>query len=183
VIDHVPVGTFVPAGKQVLRLRRNHQDDAAPRRSSSQLIMYRSAALLLVLLGGCYGYYPSTSPTPAGHDVEITLTDSGAVALARQVGPSAEAIRGRLSTDSGSNLVLAVTGVRQRDGNDVDWKGERVAIPRPLAAKVTERRFSRARTVLFTAGIAISAIAIRQAFSGDGFSFFGSGQVGKGGAK
>ena len=145
--------------------------------------MNRSAALLLVLLSGCYGYYPSASPTPAGHDVEVTLTDSGAVALARQVGPSAEAIRGRLSTDSAADLVLAATGVRQRDGNDVDWKGERVAIPRLLAAKVTERRFSRARTALFSAGIAISVIALRQAFSGDGFSFFGSGQVDKGGAK
>jgi len=115
--------------------------------------------------------------------VQITLTDSGAVALARQVGPSAEAIRGRLASDSANALVLSVTGVRQRDGNDVDWKGERVAIPRPLVTSVQERRFSRARTLVFGAAVAISAIALRQAFTGDGFSFFGSGTVNKGGAK
>jgi hypothetical protein len=145
--------------------------------------MYRSAVPLLVLLSGCYGYYPSISPTPAGQDVQITLTDSGAVVLARQVGPSAEAIRGRVSSDSANALVLAVTGVRQRDGNDVDWKGERVAIPRLLVTTVEERRFSRARTVVFGAAVAISAFALRQAFSGEGFSFFGSGTVSKGGAK
>jgi len=141
------------------------------------------AAPILVLLSACYGYYPSVSPAPAGHDVEITLTDSGAVALARQVGPSAEAIRGRIASDSANALVLAVTGVRQRDGNDVDWKGERVAIPRLLVTSVQERRFSRARTAVFGAAVAISAIALRQAFTGNGFSFLGSGTVNKGGAK
>ena len=147
------------------------------------LSMYRRAVPLIALLCGCYGYYPTTTPTPVGHDVELTLSDSGAVALARQVGPSAEAIRGRFANDSANAVVLAVTGVRQRDGNDVDWKGERVAIPRPLVTKLSERRFSRARTALLGTVVAVSAIALRQAFSGDGFSFFGSGQVGKGGAK
>jgi hypothetical protein len=136
-----------------------------------------------MLLGGCYGYYPPATPAPVGRDVELTLSDSGAVVLTRQIGPSAEAIRGRFATDSGNQIILSVTGVRQRDGNDVDWKGERVSIPRPLVIKVEERRFSRARTALFTGTIAIAAIALRQAFSGDGFSFLGNGQVGKGGAK
>jgi len=145
--------------------------------------MNRRIVPLIVLLGGCYGYYPPASPAPVGRDVEVTLSDSGTMALSRQVGPSAEAVRGRFATDSANALVLAVTGVHQRDGNDVDWKGERVVIPRPLVVKVEERRFSRARTALFTGAIAIAAVALRQAFSGDGFSFFGSGQVGKGGAK
>lgn len=145
--------------------------------------MRRRVIPALALLGGCYGYYPSATPAPVGRDVEVTLTDSGAVALSRQIGPSAEAVRGRFATDSGNAVVLAVSGVRQRDGNDVDWKGERVAIPRLLVVKIEERKFSRARTALFGGAVAIAAIALRQAFSGDGFSFFGSGQVGKGGAK
>jgi hypothetical protein len=145
--------------------------------------MYRRVVPLVVLVGGCYGYYPSTIASPVGRSVQVTLTDSGAVVLARQVGASAEAIQGRFTADSGNALVLAVTGVHQRDGNDVDWKGERVAIPRPLVVKVQERRFSRARTALFAGAIGVSAIALRQAFGGSGFSFFGNGQGGKGGTK
>src|SRR4051812_10171124 len=133
--------------------------------------IFRRALPVLVLLGGCYGYYPSSGPSPVGRDVELTLSDSGAVALARQIGASAQAVRGRYATDSANALILAVTGVHQRDGNDVDWKGEHVAFPRPLVMKVEERRFSRARTALFTGMVAIAAVALRQAFSGDGFSF------------
>lgn len=136
-----------------------------------------------MLLAGCYGYYPPTTPAPVGRDVELTLTDSGSFALARQVGPSAEAIAGRFTADSDNAIVLSVYGVRQRDGNGVDWKGERVAVPRSLVVKVEERRFSRARTVLFAGAIAVSLVAIRQALGGDGFSFLGNGLPKQGGAK
>jgi hypothetical protein len=128
-----------------------------------------------MLLAGCYGYYPATTPAPVGRDVELTLTDSGSFALARQIGPSAEAIAGRMTADSANAIVLSVRGVRQRDGNDVDWKGERVAVPRPLVVKLEERRFSRARTALFAGTIAVGLVVMRQAFSGEGFSFLGSG--------
>jgi hypothetical protein len=143
----------------------------------------RLAVPVLIFLGGCYGYYPTTGPAPRGRDVEVTLSDSGAVALSRQIGPSAEAVRGRFATDSDNTLVLAVTGVRQRDGNDVDWKGERLAIPRLLVVNVQERRFSRARTMLLGGAVLIGSVALRQAFSGSGFSFFGNGQSGKSGPK
>ena len=143
----------------------------------------RFAIASLVFLGGCYGYYPPDTPAPVGKSVEVTLTDSGSFALARQIGPSAAAINGRLTSDSASALILSVTGVRQRDGNEVDWKGERVLVPRPLVVKLEERRFSRGRTTLFVGSVVAGLLVARQALGGTGFSFLGDGQSHQGGAK
>jgi hypothetical protein len=145
--------------------------------------MSRRALPALMLLGGCYGYYPPNTPAPVGRDVAVTLTDSGSFALARQVGPSAEAINGRFTADSGNAIVLSVRGVRQRDGNDVGWRGERLIVPRPLVVKVEERRFSRTRTAVFGGALVVSLVALRQAFGGEGFSFFGNGQPKQTGTK
>ena len=137
----------------------------------------------MILVGGCYGYYPATTPAPVGRDVEVTLSDSGSFALARQVGPSTAAIDGRFASDSGNAIVLSVTGVRRRDGSEVDWKGERVTVPRPVMIKLEERRFSRGRTTVFAGLIALGIVATHQALTGDGFSFLGNGQSKQGTAK
>jgi hypothetical protein len=146
--------------------------------------MHRRLALVsLILFAGCYGYYPPDTPAPIGKSVELTLSDSGSFALARQIGPYAAAINGRLTSDSANAIILAVTGVRQRDGNEVDWKGERVSVPRPLVVKLEERRFSRGRTTLFVGSVVVGLLVARQALGGTGFSFLGDGQAHQGGAK
>jgi len=146
--------------------------------------MFRRFTIVsFVFLGGCYGYYPPETPTPVGKSVEVTLSDSGSFALARQIGPSAAAINGRLTSDSASALILAVTGVRQRDGNEVDWKGERLSVPRPLVVKLEERRFSRGRTTLFVGSVVVGILVARQALGGSGFSFLGNGQSHQGTTK
>jgi len=137
----------------------------------------------LFFLGGCYGYYPPSTPVPVGKSVEVTLSDSGSFALARQIGPSAAAISGRLTSDSTNALILAVTGVRKRDGNEVDWKGERVLVPRPLVMKLEERRFSRGRTTLLMGSVVVGLLVTRSALGGSGFSFLGNGQAQQGTAK
>jgi hypothetical protein len=137
----------------------------------------------LVFFAACYGYYPPSTPAPVGKTVELTLTDSGSFALARQIGPSAAAINGRLTSDSANAIILAVTGVRQRDGNEVDWRGERVSVPRPLVVKLEERRFSRGRTTLFVGSVVVGLLVARSALGGSGFSFLGDGQSHQGGAK
>ena len=73
--------------------------------------------------------------------------------------------------------------MRRRDGSEVDWKGERVTIPRPVVIKMEERRFSRGRTTLFAGALAIGLLGTRQALGGSGFSFLGNGQSKQGGAK
>ena len=143
----------------------------------------RLAACSLIVLGGCYGYYPPETPAPVGKNVDVTLSDSGSFALARQIGPSAATINGRLTSDSANAIILAVTGVRQRDGNEVDWRGERVSVPRPLVLKLEERRFSRGRTTLFVGSVVVGILVARQALGGTGFSFLGNGQSHQGSAK
>lgn len=147
--------------------------------------MSRRALPLLVLFGagGCFGYYPASGAQPAGRDVQVTLSDSGAVVLGGQIGYGAEAILGHVQSDSDNRLVLAVSGVRQRDGNEVSWKGERLAVPHPLIREVEERRFSRARTTLFSGALAVALVSLRQAFGGSGGSSAGSGLPGQGGTK
>jgi len=143
----------------------------------------RFAGVFWIFLGGCYGYYPPNTPAPLGKSVELTLSDSGSFALARQIGPSAATINGRFTSDSANAITLAVTGVRQRDGNEVDWKGERVSVPRPLVVKLEERRFSRGRTTLFVGSIVVGMLVARSALGGSGFSFLGSGQSHQGSTK
>src|SRR4051812_5589894 len=145
--------------------------------------MHCGGIVLAVLLGACYGYYPVTPPGPVGRQVEVTLTDSGAVVLARQIGPFAEAVSGRVAADSANNVIVSMSGVRQRDGSETSWKGERVSIPLPLVSRVSERRFSRARTLLFGGAAAVALIAVRSALGGSGFGSSGSGQSGGTGPK
>jgi len=137
----------------------------------------------MVFAGGCYGYYPATQPSPVGHDVMITLTDSGSVVLARQIGPAAESLIGRVATNTDNAVTIAMLSVHQRDGNETEWRGEPVVIPRPLMISLTERHFSRGRTALFTGAVALAAVALRQAFHGTGYSTGANGLPGSGGAK
>lgn len=137
----------------------------------------------MVLASGCYGYYPSTQPSPVGHDVMITLTDSGSVVLARQIGPAAESLIGRIATDSDNSVTIAMMSVHQRDGNETAWRGEPVVVPRLLMSSLVERHFSRARTALFTGAVALAAVALRQAFHGTGYSTGANGLPGSGGVK
>src|SRR3712207_9482048 len=106
------------------------------------------AVFLLPFLFGCYAYRPiDSTPAPAGEDVRVALTDSGAVLLAAQLGPSTEAVSGRVLADSAGTYVLAVRATRRRGGADTDWKGERVAGARVLGVAAGGRSRTGAGTV------------------------------------
>lgn len=130
-------------------------------------------------VGACYRYDPVTSSQVAPERlVELALTDSGAVVLAAKIGPQVEAVRGRVLADTGGTLTLAVTQTRQRSGDEQDWKGEQLLIPRVLIASLGERHFSLSRTLLFSAGVTGALVAVSAAFNGPGF---GSGNASPGG--
>lgn len=129
------------------------------------------AALLAVATAGgtaCYGYYPPATANLAGRDIQISLTDSGAVVLAPKIGSGIESVDGKVLADTVSHLMLSVMGTQRRDGLENTWKGEPLDIPRSLVAGVMERRFSRARTALFVVATTIAMIAVKQAFGGAG---------------
>jgi hypothetical protein len=133
------------------------------------------ALLLFPFLAGCYVYRPVTAETPAGSDrVRLTLTDSGAVSLASQLGPATEEVQGRVVGDSNGAYIVSVLSTRRRGGAETDWRGEQVTVPRIFVASAQQRRFSRTRTILASLAIAAVTIAAREAFWGPGGVFGGA---------
>jgi hypothetical protein len=144
------------------------------------------ALILLVAVAvlsgtGCYGYYQPMNSNLTGHQIQLSLTDSGAVILAPQVGFGIESVDGRLVTDSAARYVVSVSGIRRRDGIEADWRGEPVFIPHALVSSVMERRFSRARTTLFAVATTIALATVKHAFGGPGGATAPGGSTGNGG--
>lgn len=144
------------------------------------MINRRLVLLALPVVAGCYVYRPApvTAP-PIGAEVRLTLTDLGTANMAAQVGPSTEALAGKLVDDSAGHYLVSLLGTRQRSGIEVGWRGERVSVPSTLVARVEERRFSRKRTVLMTIGLVAGTFLAREAFWGPG-GFWGSAGPGRG---
>lgn len=120
------------------------------------------------LVTGCYGYYTPVTTNLAGRRIQVSLTDSGALALAPRIGYGIESVDGILVGDSANQYVISVLATRRSDGQESDWKGESVYIPRPLVSRLMERRFSRARTTVFAGAFTIAMIAVKHAFGGAG---------------
>jgi hypothetical protein len=146
-----------------------------------------AVAALIALTGvsgtGCYGYYKPVTSNLTGHQIQLSITDSGAVVLAPQVGVGIDAVDGKLVADSAARYVVSVSGVRRRDGLANDWKGEPVYIPHILVSSIMERRFSRARTALFATATTIAMVAVKHAFGGAGGANAPGGSPGGGGPR
>jgi hypothetical protein len=131
-----------------------------------------SEAIALAIAGimgtGCFGYYRPITPDLAGRRVQLSLTDSGAVVLAPRLGNEIESVDGTLTADSAGEYTVAVVSTKRRDGQENDWRGEPVRIPHTLVSTVSERRFSRARTMLFATATSIALAATKHAFGGGG---------------
>ena len=122
-----------------------------------------------LVTAGCYGYYATPNDSHlVGRRVQVALTDSGSVVLAPQIGPARESLEGRLVGDSGGVYVMSVLSTRKRDGDETDWRGERLTIARPLVTEIAERRFSFGRTALASVLGTVAFVAAQQAFSGRG---------------
>jgi hypothetical protein len=149
-------------------------------RPATSIHFRRIVVAALALSTGCYAYVPPTNDTSlAGREVQLSLSDSGAVVLASTIGPSAEVINGRVLRENPTSLLVAVSSVRRRAGNESQWTGEPLTVPRILVNNAGERRFSPSRTALFSGAIAVGLVAVRQAFQGRGGSG-GGGRVGGG---
>jgi hypothetical protein len=133
-----------------------------------------------MLLAGCYVYEPVvTTSQPIGVPVKLTLTDAGTANLAPELGPSVEAVGGKLLTDSSDTYVLALSESRKRNGMEIDWRGEHVSISKSLVATIQQRQFSRMRTALTIGGVIAAMFVARQTLWGPG-GVFGSDRPGGG---
>lgn len=115
--------------------------------------------LLPGLLGACYTYHATlAAPQPASH-VSVVLSDQGRVAASPQIGPQAVRVEGAVVAASDSGYLLAVSGVKSIAGTWVRWTAETVSLRRDHVSFVYERRLSKSRTALFTAGIVAALTA------------------------
>lgn len=153
-------------GRAVLPPRGVHRCRESMRRFRTPIVI---ASVSLTL--ACYEYRPvGDTVTLQAHEVELTLTDSGAVVLASRIGPGVEAIQGIYLGDSAGAHLVAVSTARARTGQEVDWRSEHVSIPHALVATVLERRFSRSRTAFAGALAAIGIGGMTSALRGRGES-------------
>jgi hypothetical protein len=137
-------------------------------------------ALCTLLAAACYEYLPARSTTSLlGRRVQLSLTDSGTVAMASRVGPSVDAIEGDLLADSAGAYVLGVALTRARSGAETDWRGERIVVAHPLVASFAERRFSRSRSTFAGALMSAGIVAVTVGLRGSGSSNGGAPTPGK----
>ena len=134
--------------------------------------MKNAIVFAALMLCGCYEYLPAPSGSAAltGRKVSVTLTDMGSAALAAQIGPANDAIDGTLLADSANTLLVAVNSVRNRNGLEQGWRGERLSVPFQFVDRLEQRSFSKRRTVFASALAVASLWAMRQAFGGPGGS-------------
>lgn len=138
-------------------------------------------AFTSLFTSGCYGYYQPSTPDLSGRVLHLSITDSGSVVLAPQVGFGIQAVDGKLISDTDMRYQVAVTAIQRRDGMESGWNGEPVNIPHAVVSTVMERRFSRARTTLFAAATTIAMVAVKHAFGGAGGATAPGGSPGTGG--
>jgi hypothetical protein len=110
------------------------------------------------LAAGCYNYNPLTTPSPEPQTyIAARLTDSGSVELARYLGPGVFVVRGRYLGDDDRGLLVAVSSVEMKRGDEVSWAGETVAVPLTYIASLEVRRLAKGRSVLL-AGLGLGGV-------------------------
>ena len=118
-------------------------------------------AALVSSLSACYQYVPIASATPAvGQLVEVQVTDRGRVGLGDRFGPGVQFIMGRLVSEQGNDLVLAVGSVKNIDGETHLWSGDTTRVDKGFVATVKGRQLSTTRTALMAlaGGVAVYII-------------------------
>jgi hypothetical protein len=107
------------------------------------------------LAGGCYRY-AAIAPNVAApmSDVRLTLSATGASALAPTLGRSTTVVEGRILRVTDSTYMLAVSSTLKPDVEDAGsvtrtvWAGESVSIPRNAVAGVEQRSIDNRRTAM-----------------------------------
>lgn len=122
---------------------------------------------------GCYTY-PARAASEVNPPalVSVDVTDAGRVGLSDQIGTEVKRIEGQVVLRSDSAIRLMVTEVSFLNGTSNKWQGQEVTI-RPLDVKaLSQRTYSRQRTVLAIAlggliAVAVATKGFTSLFSGD----------------
>ncbi len=105
--------------------------------------------------------------------VSARISDAGRVALSEPVGSGVDRIDGEMVQRADSAIRLMVTQVRFLNGIASKWQGQELTL-RPLdVSSVSQRTFSRPRTVValiigVLGAAALTVVGFNGLFSGDG---------------
>lgn len=130
--------------------------------------MKRAAIVIATacVTAACYDYNPLTTPSPEpGTYIAATLTDSGAEALARYLGPGVFVVRGRYLGDSDRGLLVSVSSVEMKRGDELTWAGETVALPHDNIASLQVRQLAKGRSALLLGVSVTGLVATTAAFT------------------
>src|SRR2546428_2335767 len=112
------------------------------------------------LLAGCYFYEPLRTTQPqVGTRVAAELTGYGSDTLARYVGPSVTSVRGYVVSAENTNVVLSVTSVTDRYGQEQSWRGGRADDPRPAVHDLQPREIPLGATLPLPPALPEGAVA------------------------
>jgi hypothetical protein len=115
-------------------------------------------AALIPVLHGCYEYVPiATASAPVGQFVELQVTDRGRVGLGDRFGSGVQVITGRLVSEQANDLVIAVSSIKNIDGETTRWSNDTTRVSRDFITTVKGRRLSTTRTALLAlaGGVAV----------------------------
>jgi len=121
--------------------------------------MRAAIGFTLCLTADCYNYHPlaTTSPAPGSY-VAATLTDQGSTDLARYLGPNVFVVRGRYVGDGEAGILVSVSAVELKRGDDVSWAGETITLPPDAVASLEVRHLAKGRTLLLASAGAGSLV-------------------------
>ncbi len=122
----------------------------------------------LAAMTACYTYpsRPLTQVTPAAV-VSATINDEGRVALAQPVGSGVDRISGQVVQNGDTAIRLMVSEVHFLNGLSNKWSGQEVTLRPQYVTSVSQRTYSRQRTVTaVVVGILLAATVLTAGFTG-----------------
>lgn len=129
----------------------------------------RNFAPILCILCACDESVPTDlRRVQRGTKLRVSLTDLGTDSLARYLGHGVETIDGKLISTTETDILLAVTQVSMRSGQDQFWKGETVVIPRSSLGTIQARRVNKLKSLLIAGAVAVALATVKLAGVGGG---------------
>jgi hypothetical protein len=131
-------------------------------------VVAASGIAALVLTTACYTYpsRPLTQVTPASV-VSAKINDVGRVALAEPVGSGIDRISGQVIQQEDTAIRLMVSEVHFLNGLTNKWSGQEVTLRPQYVTSVSQRTYSRQRTMAAVIiGALLAATALTASFTG-----------------
>ena len=115
---------------------------------SCRLLSASGIAAFAVSMSGCYTYPArSLSEVSPPAVVSAQISDVGRVALSEPVGSGVERIEGQVVQKGDTAILLMVSEVRFLSGLSNKWQGQQLTLRALDVRSVSQRTFSRQRTV------------------------------------